>query len=138
GNGFLVDDQAVYVFGGMQTMLPYQYYSDRFINFYWKHDFDFKFFNAKLTKGLSSTPSLGFGYNVLWGTLKEPASHSKLSFQVPEPAYHEAGVMLNRLLKMKFMGMYYLTLNAGYYYHIHGKFDHRQNGRFVFGLGADL
>jgi hypothetical protein len=138
GNGFQVDNSSVYIFGGMQTMLPYEYYSDRFINFYWKHDFDWKFYDLKLTRKFSSTPSLSIGYNVLLGSLKNKEAHQQVQFFVPDNAYHETGLMFNRLVRMKFFNMYYLNFNAGYYYHIKEKFNHKQNGRFVFGLGVDL
>jgi hypothetical protein len=138
GNGFRTEDQSFYVFGGMQTMLPYQYYSDRFINFHWKNDFDFKFYRLRITRALSSSPTLGVGYNVLWGTLKHAEAHKLVQFSVPDPAYHETGLMLNRLVRMKFVGMMYCNFNAGYYYHLDGPFDHRQNGRVVFGLSTDL
>jgi hypothetical protein len=138
GNGFLLEDNALYVFGGMQTMLPYQYYSDRFINFYWKHDFDFKFYHLKISRKFSSTPSLALGYNILWGQLRDTGAHKFVQFSVPDPAYHEAGALLNRLFRMKFLGLYYINFNAGYFYHLKGRFDHKQNGRFVFGLGIDL
>ncbi len=138
GNGFLIDQNSIYVFGGMQTMLPYEYYSDRFINFYWKHDFDFKLYNQKITKGLSSSPFLGLGYNVLVGKLKNADAHKGVSFSIPDQAYHEVGMMLNRIVRMKVMSMYHVNLNAGYYYHLKGSFNHKQNGRFVFGIGVDL
>jgi hypothetical protein len=138
GNGFQIDKNAVYVFGGMQTMFPYEYYSDRFINFYWQHDFDWKFYELKLTRKLSSSPKLSLGYNLLAGSLKNREAHQQVQFSVPDKAYHETGLMLNRLVRMKFLNMAYLNFNAGYYYHIKGNFDHKRNGRFVFGLGADL
>jgi hypothetical protein len=138
GNGFLNEDRAVYTFGGMQTMLPYQYYSNQFLNFYWAHDFDFKFFNKKISRGLSSAPSLSLGYNVLWGSLKNISVHKLVNFSVPNPPYHEGGLLINRLLRLKFMGLYYFNFNAGYFYHLGGPFNHKQNGKFVFGLSADL
>lgn len=138
GNGFLLEDNALYVFGGMQTMLPYQYYADRFLNFYWTHDFDFRFYRLKIGRKFSSTPSLGLGYNVLWGTLKDTAAHKFVRFSVPDPAYHEGGVMLNRLLRMQFVGLYYINFNAGYFYHLNRHNGEGRNGRFVFGLGVDL
>lgn len=138
GNGFMTEDKAVYVFGGMQTMLPYQYYSDRFINFYWKHDFDFKFYKLKFTRSFSSSPTLSFGYNVLWGKLENADAHRSVNFTVPDPAYHEGGIMFNRILRMKFLGLAYINFNAGYFYHFNGKFNNKENGRFVFGLSTDL
>jgi hypothetical protein len=138
GNGFRTDGQSFYVFGGMQTMLPYQYYSDKFINFYWKHNFDFKFYNLKLSKNISSSPMLSVAYNVLWGKLKDAGLHQFVQFSVPDPAYHETGLLINRVVRMKFAGMMYLDLNAGYFYHPDGPFNHKQNGRIVFGLNAEL
>lgn len=138
GNGFQIDKNAVFVFGGMQTMLPYEYYSDRFINFYWKHDFDWRFYNLKLTRKLSSAPSLSLGYNLLVGSLKNREAHQHVSFSVPDNAYHETGFMLNRIIRTSFLNMYHINFNAGYYYHVKGDFNLKQNGRFVFGLGADL
>lgn len=138
GNGFRIDDNAFYSFGGMLTMLPYEYYADRFVNFHWKHDFDFKFYQAKLGRGLQSSPALSLGYNVLWGQLKDRPAHQFATFLVPDPAYHEAGAMINRLLRVKFMGLYHLNLNLGYFYHFNGRFSHKDNGRIVFGLGFDL
>lgn len=138
GNGFMAEDRTIYTFGGMQTMLPYQFYSNEFVNLYWNHEFDFKLFNKKIYKGLSTSPTIGLGYNMLVGGLKDTAVHKLVNFSVPNKPYHEAGFLLNRLLKMKFMGMYYVSFNAGYFYHFDGPFDHSKNGKFVFGLGADL
>jgi hypothetical protein len=36
------------------------------------------------------------------------------------------------------MGLMYLNFNAGYFYHPNGAFDHKQNGRIVFGLSGDM
>jgi len=138
GNGFLAEGRSVYTFGGMQTMRLYEYYSDRFINFYWNHEFDFKLYNKKISRKLSSAPTPGIVYNVLWGGLKNREAHKLVDFSVPSMGYHEGGILINRLLRMKFMGLSWLNINAGYMYHFKGPFDHTKNGRFVIGLGMDL
>ena len=43
-NGFEIDGTALYAFGGMLTMRPYDYYSERFVNTYWLHSFDWKLY----------------------------------------------------------------------------------------------
>jgi hypothetical protein len=138
GNGFATTATALYTFGGMQTMLPYQYYSDRFINFYWYHEFNKPFFHAKLTKGFSTAPTLGLGYNGLYGTMAHPEIHEQVSFAVPNNGYHEAGVMLNNVLRLRLLGMWYLTFNAGYYRHLNPTADQSNSGRFVYSIGFQL
>lgn len=138
GSGFLADNKSVNTFGGLQTMLPYGYYSNEFVSFHWNHEFDFKLFNKKISKKFSTSPTIGAGYNMLVGTLHDTAVHKLVNFSVPNKSYHEAGLLLSRLIRMKFIGLYYVNFNAGYFYHFDGPFDHKQNGKFVFGLSSDL
>lgn len=139
GNGFVADENALYFFGGMQTIRPYEYYSDRFVNFYWMHDFPFRFYELKITpRSMSSAPYLSVGYNVLWGNLTRPEVHQKILFQVPEKPYHETGILMNSLLKFNFMNFGYGALNIGYFYHWAPTFDAAKNGRIVFGLSMEL
>lgn len=139
GNGFVSDNSTLYVFGGMQTMRPYEYYSDRFINFYWMHDLPWRFYYAKVLKrALSSAPKPSIGYNVLWGSMKDKDVHQLVTVNVPYKPYHETGIIVNGLLRLNFLSFGYLTLNAGYFYHWTGRFDASQNGRVVIGMGFEL
>ena len=139
GNGFVADKNAYYFFGGMQTIKPYEFYTDRFVNFYWMHDFPFRFYTLKVTpRGISSAPSLSVGYNLLWGNLAKQEVHQKVIFQVPDKPYHETGLLMNSLLKFNFMNMGYGALNIGYFYHWAPTFDVLKNGRFVFGFSMEL
>ncbi|RYZ50769.1 MAG: carboxypeptidase-like regulatory domain-containing protein, partial [Sphingobacteriales bacterium] len=90
GNGFRYDQGAVYAFGGMMTLYPYDLYSDQFVNFYWKHEFDWRFYKTDF-----SAPSLSLAHNILYGTLEQPAVHKLVSFRVPDAGYHESGILLN-------------------------------------------
>ena len=139
GNGFVADKNAYYFFGGMQTIKPYEFYTDRFVNFYWMHDFPFRFYTLKVTpRGISSAPSLSVGYNLLWGNLAKQEVHQKVIFQVPDKPYHETGLLMNSLLKFNFMNMGYGALNIGYFYHWAPTFDVLKNGRIVFGFSMEL
>ncbi len=139
-NGFQTGKSAIHVFGGMQTMRPFDYYMDRFVNFYWKHDFHFHFFKAIISKkrGITSVPSPGIGYNFLWGKLANPYAHQNIGFLVPNPAYHEAGFMINRIIRFKYLGLYHLGLNVGYFYHVSEKSTFERDGRIVLGASFDL
>ena len=133
GNGFRYDKSALYSFGGMLTIYPYEFYSDQFINAYWKHDFDWHVYNTEY-----SAPSLSVAHNVLWGTLDARAVHKEVLFSTPDQAYHESGLLLNNLVRIKYFDVFYFTLNGGYFYHCTDKLNPDKNGRFVFGVGAEF
>lgn len=140
GNGFRYgQDISLYAFGGMLTMYPYDYYSDAFVSLIWRHDFDWRLFRADIREaGLGCDPYLSIGYNMLVGSMQDPEVHKYVSFTVPRNAYHETGLMLNDLLRYRYLNLYYLTFNIGYYYHWTPVLDLSNNGRLVFGLGVEL
>jgi hypothetical protein len=123
------------------TVYPYQFYSDQFISLLLRHDFDWKIYKleSKKTK-ISSAPNIALQYNLLYGTLKNQEVHQYATFSVPSNAYQEGGILLNNILRFRYFNLYYLTLNAGYFYHITPSpaFNGNQNGRFVYGLGFEL
>ncbi len=142
GNGYNYDSKSflsLYTFGGLMTMLPYGYYTDQFVNVIYRHDFDWKLYKIenKDTK-LSSAPNICLQYNLLYGTLAHPEAQQYVNFTVPSNGYHEAGLLLNNILRTVYANLYYLTLNAGYFYHLTPSFDAAKNGRVVVGLGVEL
>lgn len=139
GNGFLAENAAIYAFGGMQTMHPYDYYTDQFVNFYWNHSFDWKLYKLETQNvPISSAPSIGIGYNMLYGKLAHPEAQQLVTIAVPDNAYHEAGVLLNNVLRYNYLNVYYITFNVGYFYHFTGNTLSDKNGRFVYGIGIEL
>ncbi len=138
GNGFFGQGTAVYAFGAMETMRPYQFYSDRFINFYWLHKFNRLLFRAPLSKRLTMAPKPAIAYNVLYGTLADPAVHYNVIFSVPDRGYHEAGLMLNNVSRYKIFGLYYATLNIAYFHNFPNANSYPDQGRFVYGVRVEL
>lgn len=142
GNGYRYDIRhttALYTFGGMMTIFPYQYYTDQFINILVRHDFDWKLYKLETSDfSWSSAPRPGVQYNMLYGTLAHPEAQKYVSIAIPDNAYHEAGLILDNLLRLRFGHLYYLTASVGYFYHVTPAFDFSQNGRFVFGAGVEL
>ncbi len=144
GNGYKYDtrsviDLSLYTFGGMMTIYPYEYYTDQFVNFIFRHDFDWKLYKADIKRtGLSSIPNICLQYNMLYGTLNNPSAQKYVAFSIPDNAYHEVGLLLNNILRIQELNLYYFNLNLGYFYHITPAFDASKNGRFVLGAGFEL
>lgn len=143
GPGFRYDadglDVSIYTFGGMPTMYPYGYYTDQYINFIFRHDFDRRLFKLQVPHtSLSMAPYIGVQYNVLYGTLQHQEAQQYVSFSVPDNAYHEAGILVNSLLRVKYLNLYYLTLTGGYFYHFTPTPDLKNNGKLVMGLNVEF
>lgn len=140
GNGLRRgDDYNLYSFGTLITATPYALYSDAFAALYWKHDFDWHlyYYNPK-NQLIGSVPYLSLVHNVMYGTMKDRNAQLAVAFDVPDNAWHESGLIVNDVLRVKYMDLYYLTLNAGYCYHwTSGPWD-KKNGTVVFGLGIAL
>ncbi len=145
GQGFRYDtkssiQQSAYTFGGMMTIYPYEYYTDQFVMFIYRHDFDWKLYKLDSRKALlSSAPNICLQYNMLYGTLNDRNAHKLVAFSVPDNAYHEAGMLLNNIIRYRYLNLYYLTLNMGYFYHVtDGPFDAKMHGKMVMGLGIEF
>ena len=143
GNGFRFDagtfHVSYYAFGGLETMLPYGYYTDQFVNLIYRHDFDWKFYKYAFPgHSFSSAPSLGLQYGMLYGTLQNRTAQQLVAFSVPDNAYHEAGLLINNILRLNYYNAFYLTISAGYFYHIAPVGDLNANGKFVLGAGAEF
>jgi Family of unknown function (DUF5686)/CarboxypepD_reg-like domain len=132
-------DPSIYTFGGMMTIIPYRFYTDKFVQLCLKHDFDWRLFvhNVPHTT-LSFAPSVSLQYNALFGTLNHPEAQQLANIAVPTDGYHEAGVLLNNLVRIKYMNIAYIAVHLGYFYHIASMGDMEANGRFVFGGGIDF
>lgn len=143
GNGYKYDSHdiipdGIYAFGGLITMYPYEYYTDQFVQFIFRHDMDWKLYKLEHPKSkLSSAPNIGLQYGVLFGQLSDPGVQRLAAFSVPDNGYHEAGLLLNNILRLR-SNLYYLTLHAGYFVHITPAFDNRRDSRLAFGLGFEL
>ncbi len=142
GNGYRYDDRSalsLYAFGGLLTMPPNGYYTDKFVQFLYRHDFDKKLYRLESPKSVfSSIPFIGVQYNALYGLMNNQSSHLYTEISVPSSIYQEAGVLISNLLRMRAGNLYYLSFNAGYFYHLNTMFDLEKNGKIVFGFGVEL
>jgi len=88
---------------------------------------------------LSSAPNIALQYGVLYGGLRNAAAHQSIDIMVPSKGYHEAGLLLNNLIRLRFSS-YYQTFNIGYFYPLStsGPVDLEKKGKIVIGASIEL
>lgn len=132
-NGYRATNNYLYVYGGFATMFPYAYFNDRYASLLYRHDFDRMLYKTKF-----SCPQISVAHNMLYGKLSNSNVISNGDIATSATGYHESGLMLNRLLRVNYLNLAYLDLNAGAFYHWDDPFNWKTNGTFVFGLGFGL
>lgn len=141
GNGFRYNDKmglSLYAFGGLMSIYPYDYYSDAFVQFIYRHDFDWKLYKlANARSPISSAPNIALQYGLLYGEMSKRDAHQYMAFNVPNNGYHEAGIMLNNLLRMR-SNTYYFCFNLGYFSGIDADLDVTKNGKLVLGASTEF
>jgi hypothetical protein len=136
GPGVRADKTHLYIFGGLQTVYPYNYYTDAFVYGSWKHDFDWRMYKLEFGTSASSMPGVSLVYNGMWGKLSNASAHQHVAFSVPDAGYHEGGVMVRDILRVKYFGLAYIGLSAGYFYPLQAA--GADPGVYVLGLSLSL
>lgn len=140
-NGYRPSNEAgfqntLYSFGGMMTIAPNTYYGQEFINAYYRHDFDKVLFRAhSKSQMLSMAPHLALQYSVLYLPFADIAKHQYVALKSAEQPYQEAGAILERIVRIKYLNIYYITLNVGYFKQLKAG-DNK--GSLSIGMGIDL
>lgn len=143
GNGFKYDARylySLYGFGGIMTLFPYEVYTDRFAQAIFRHDMDWKLYKLESQHfDLSSAPNIALQYGVLYGDLRNTGAHQNIDIMIPSKGYHEAGMLLNNLIRLRFSS-YYQTFNIGYFYPLNtsGPIDLEKKGKIVIGASIEL
>jgi hypothetical protein len=75
---------------------------------------------------------------MLWGNMDHQSAQQNIEFKTAEKGYSEAGLILNSILRLKYLGLYYITTNVGYFAHIKDELDLSKNSSIVIGIGVDL
>ena len=89
-----------------ETMLPYEFFSSRYVHFYFRHSFGSLLFRVKKFKPeVVLTSSAGFG------ALSNESSHGGIAFKTMEKGYYESGLLLRNLLQINTT-----TAGIGFFY----------------------
>ncbi len=110
--GIFDKDVRVASSNSFETMAPNEFFADRQMSLFFKHNFGSLLFNQpKFKPELLLVSSFGLG------SLQNRDSHTNLDFSVPEKGFFESGIQFNSLYRMKYIyeGMY-LGFGVGVYY----------------------
>jgi hypothetical protein len=129
--GFRREGVNLYAAGGFLTMRPYDYYSDSYASFQYKHDFDKYLWQLKFSK-----PFVSIAHNLLYGGISKENKTANTGVAAPGRGYHESGILLNQILQKDFFHITYVYLNAGAFYHWTPSFNWNKNGVWLIGISA--
>ena len=93
-----------------QTMGPYEFLSDKYVNLFYSHNFGSLLFKLPKFK-----PQFVFVQNTGWGTLNDPSDQG-IDFKVKDKIYLESGLLINNLIRFKLLNIYYIGFGAGTFY----------------------
>lgn len=131
GRGFKSDQINYFAFGGFLTMHPYDYFSDRYISFMYKHDFDKCFWHLSF-----SQPFISVIHNMMFGGLTIPDKLANAGIATPATGYQESGILINQILQYNYLHIGNIYLNTGPFFHWTSSFDLRKNAIWVVGISA--
>jgi hypothetical protein len=89
-----------------ETMALNEFLSDRYIAFFYSHDFGRLFIRKKYFQ-----PQVIFVNRVGFGSLSNPGNHFNVDYKTMERGYYETGLLLNNLIRRGYLG-----LGGGIYY----------------------
>lgn len=80
-----------------ETMLPYEFFSDRFASLHFRHNF-----GSLLLKIKKFAPEFVVTTSVGYGDLSKPQNHGGVVFKTMEKGFYESGIAINNILKANF------------------------------------
>ena len=128
GNGYRRSGFNFFAWGGFLTMLPFEYYSDRYVSLLYKHDFDKDFWDISFSK-----PYLSLAHNMVYGSLQEQNKAANFGLRSYGSGYQESGIVLNRLVRYN-LRFAEFRVNTGAYYHWTSNWNWKENGVWVIGV----
>lgn len=94
-----------------QTMTPYEFLSDRYVNLFTSHNF-----GGLLLKTSWFQPEISIHNNFGWGNLSNQLNHSFITYKTKDKLFMETGLQLDNVIKLNYVNTGYMTFGAGVYY----------------------
>ncbi|MCD6366910.1 MAG: carboxypeptidase-like regulatory domain-containing protein [Bacteroidales bacterium] len=91
---------SVEVANSFATMRMNEFFSDRFAAFYFEHNF-----KSLLLKTRFFAPQIKVVYHTEFGTMKNSEQHDYFQFKTLDKGYHEAGLVINNILRSNLSGI---------------------------------
>ncbi len=108
----------VFVYNSFQTMRLFEFLNDRYVHFFWVHDFESLLFNTPKFK-----PEFKLVNAIGYGRLNNRQLHDlqtdsifDTGFKTMEKGYFETGAILNNIVRFNIMNVAYFGVGAGVFY----------------------
>jgi hypothetical protein len=120
------------IINSFQTMRPYEFLSDKYLNLFYSHNFGSLLFETPKFK-----PQFVIVQNSGWGTLKNSSSQG-IDFKEKDQGYFESGLIINNILKLKYINVFYIGFGIGTFYRYgYYSFD-KTRDNFAFKLSVSI
>jgi hypothetical protein len=130
GEGSNYRDIPVVMYDTFQTMLPYEFLSDRYVHLFLTHDI-----GSLLFKTETFSPGLILHHNMGWGDLSHPFSHA-WNYQTKENIFMESGIEFTKLIKINYLDTLYFNFGIGGFFR-HGDYSfEKTSDNFVFKINT--
>jgi hypothetical protein len=93
-----------------QTMMPYEFLSNKYVNLFFSHNF-----GSLLFKTTKWKPQFVVIHNSGWGMLNN-ANNQGIAFKEKTKVYLESGLMINNIVRANYIRMFYVGVGMGAFY----------------------
>lgn len=109
-----------------------EFLSDKYLNLFYSHNFGSLLFETPKFK-----PQFVIVQNSAWGTLKN-SSDQGIDFKEKDKGYFESGLIINNILKLKYINVFYIGFGIGTFYRYgYYSFD-KTRDNFAFKLSVSI
>lgn len=133
GEGSTRSQWGLFIPNYFQTMQNYEFLSDRYANLFLSHNFGSLFLRIGRWQ-----PHFIVHQNMGWGRLSQPEHQQNIEFRTKDNGFFESGLHIDRLLRLRYLGMAYINFGVGafYRYGAHAFDRARDNFTVKFSIGV--
>lgn len=121
GEGGYDKDIVFIMKNSFQTLKPYEFLSDKYLNLFLSHNF-----GGLLFKKDKFQPDIILHQNLGLGTLSEKATHTFISFKTKDKIFAESGLQFNNLIKFNYYNLADIGFGVAAFY----RYGYYENPKF--------
>jgi hypothetical protein len=111
GEGSHDKEYPVIIKNYFQTMMPYEFVSDKYANLFLSHNFGTLLFQVE-----EFSPSISIHHNMGWGELSNSNRHLLMEVNSKDKIFLESGLQLDNVYKVNYMNVGYLGVGFGAFF----------------------
>jgi hypothetical protein len=127
GAGSLDGNMVFFVPNYFQTMGKYEFLSNQYANVFFSHNFE-----SLLLRIGRFQPHFTLHHNMGWGRLSHPEHQQNIGFRTKDRGFFESGLQVDRILRLRYLNMFYVGFGAGAYYRYGAYAQDRVGDNFSF------